>query len=155
MPASHHVLVVGGTGFIGFHAVMELRRRGHKVKALARSLPPPGVLPADVPFVRVDCTEASDRELSDATAGMDAVIFAAGADDRVVPRAPADAFFRRQNVDPVRRLFAAARETGAKRGVVCGSYFAYFDRVRPKWRLAHGHPYIRFLREQTRAAFEF
>ena len=66
-----HVLVTGGTGFVGRHLSQELDERGHDVTALARS--PRGVeLPAGVATVRGDVTERDS--LDGPLAGMDAVV---------------------------------------------------------------------------------
>lgn len=49
-----NVLVIGGIGLMGWHAVLELCQRGHRVKILA-SRPPKGVaLPNQVTFVKGD-----------------------------------------------------------------------------------------------------
>jgi dihydroflavonol-4-reductase len=149
-----NILVVGGTGFLGYHASLELLRRGHAVTALALDLPQPDLLPDAVRFVKADLNAMPDGEVTALLAGRDAVVFAAGADDRVMPKAPAYAFFHQHNVASVERLFRLAREAGVRRGVVCGSYFAYFDRTRPELRLAETHPYIRSRRDQARVAME-
>ncbi|MDZ7700781.1 MAG: complex I NDUFA9 subunit family protein [Halobacteriales archaeon] len=66
-----HVLVTGGTGFVGRHLCRELDERGHDVTALARS-PRGAKLPSGVATVRGDVT---DRDSLDSPmAGMDAVV---------------------------------------------------------------------------------
>jgi hypothetical protein len=57
-------------------------------------------------------------------------------------------------VDPVVRLFAAAREEGATRGAILGSYYTYFDRCHPQWNLAGRHTYVRCRLEQAYEARE-
>ena len=130
------VVVVGGSGFLGQHIVAELGRRGHEAVTLARH-PVPGrpVIVGDVQALGAD-------ELKPLLAGRDAVVFAAGADASHVPHGPAAEFFHQGNVEPVRRLLAAARAAGCGRAVVCGSYFATIARQCPELRLAEGHPYI-------------
>jgi nucleoside-diphosphate-sugar epimerase len=81
-------------------------------------------------------------ELKPLLAGRDAVVFAAGVDGSHAPRGPAAEFFHQGNVEPVRRLLAAARAAGCGRAVVCGSYFATIARQSPELRLVEGHPYI-------------
>ena len=66
-----HVLVTGGTGFVGRHLCRELDDRGHDVTALARS-PDDADLPGSVATVRGDVTRPDSLE--DAVAGMDAVV---------------------------------------------------------------------------------
>ena len=60
--------------------------------------------------------------------------------------------FRQDLVDPVVRLFTAARDEGLTRGVLMGSYYTYFDRLRPQWRLPDRHSYIRCRVEQAAEA---
>jgi len=71
------VLVTGGAGYIGSHAVRELREAGHEIAVLddlsrghRRSVPP------DVPLVRGDLGDAAS--LARALGGADAVIHFAG-----------------------------------------------------------------------------
>lgn len=66
-----HVLVVGGTGFIGTHLCRELHDRGHEVTALSRSLDS-AALPSDVRIVMGDVT-AYDS-IQGAFEGQDAVV---------------------------------------------------------------------------------
>jgi NADH dehydrogenase len=66
-----HVLVTGGTGFVGRHLCRELDDRGHDVTALARS-PDGADLPPDVATSRGDVTDP--ESLEPAMAGMDAVV---------------------------------------------------------------------------------
>lgn len=149
------VMIIGGTGFLGYHAAHELLNRGHKVSLLG--LPPApaeGLFPGEVEIVLGNLEKMTDAELVSLFTGQEALIFAAGVDDRVTPRRPAYPYFQKYNVDSVKRVFTLARLAGVKRGVVLGSYFAYFDRIWPELKLAEKHPYIRSRVEQTRAAFE-
>ncbi len=85
-----HVLVVGGTGFLGYHAVEEFLRRHYLVTVLALPpLPTPDLLPAKVVTKLVDLNSLDDDNLRRLLEGKDAVVYAAGADDRVLPRSPA------------------------------------------------------------------
>jgi dihydroflavonol-4-reductase len=150
-----NVLVIGGTGFIGYHAVRELLRRGHRVSVLALPpLPDEGFLPPEVQVTLADLNALPDEQVRTLLAGQDGLVYAAGADDRVVPRAPAWEFFYNANVKPCSRLFALAREAGVKRAVLLSSYFAHFDRIWPELRLSEHHPYIRSRQEQERRSLE-
>jgi nucleoside-diphosphate-sugar epimerase len=81
-------------------------------------------------------------------------VYAAGADDRITPKAPAYPFFFKHNVEATRRLITLARQAGVKKAVVLGSYFVHFDRIWPKLKLKEHHPYIRSRVEQEKAAIE-
>lgn len=141
------ITVVGASGFLGTQVVAELARRGHEATTVART--------ARAGVERtLDVTRATDDELRAVLAGHDGVVFAAGVDDRTVPRTPAYRTFHHGNVVPVRRLLGAAREVGVSRAVVHGSYFAHFARAHPEWDLARRNPYIRSRLEQARVARE-
>jgi dihydroflavonol-4-reductase len=141
------VLVVGASGFVGQHIADQLRRRDHAVTAVARSRRE-GIDHA------LDATTASVADVRVLLAGHDAIVFAAGVDDREVRRAPAYPAFQRGNVEPVVRLLTAAREEGLTRAVIVGSYYTHFHRRHPDWQLAATHPYIRSRVEQARAGRE-
>jgi dihydroflavonol-4-reductase len=148
------VLVVGGTGFLGYHAVLELRRRGHDVRVMALPPLPVGLLPPEVEVTLADLTRLDDTTVAEMLAGVDALVYAAGVDERTVAPEPARDFFVRGNVVPTERLVRLAREAGVKHGVVLGSYFAYFDRIWPERKLSEKHPYIYSRQEQARRAIE-
>ncbi|PYC77242.1 nucleoside-diphosphate sugar epimerase [Streptomyces tateyamensis] len=131
------VLVVGGTGFLGHHVVARLRERGHRPSLLARS-PRPGT-----DLVLGDAQRLTEDEWAELLTGHQGVVFAAGADDRTVPRRPAEPYFHQANVEPVRRMLAAARRVGVEHAVLHGSYFTALHRLRPELCLAEHHPYVR------------
>jgi dihydroflavonol-4-reductase len=141
-------LVVGGSGFLGYHVVTELLARGHQVATLTRR--PPTHLPPNVTTHLGDLTTLTDP--GEPLHGQDALVFAAGADDRTVPPAPAYPYFAAHNVTPVRRLLAAAQAAEVARAVVLGSYFTALDRTRPQLRLAERHPYVRSRAQQAQVA---
>ncbi|WP_410809352.1 NAD-dependent epimerase/dehydratase family protein [Micromonospora sp. 067-2] len=137
------ILVVGGSGLIGAHVVDVLRERGHAATTVARTARP------GVDHV-LDVGSASADELRPLLAGQDGVVYATRTDEqRPLPR-PIYPAFRRDNVEPVVRLFTAARQEGLTRGVVMGSYYTYVDRLHPQWRLPARHTYIRCRVEQAR-----
>lgn len=149
------VFIIGGTGFIGYHAVLEFIRRGHQVSALALPpLPTEDLLPPNVQLQLADLNSLDDDEVRRLFRGHDALVFAAGADDRVIPKAPAYDFFYDANVRACRRVFQLARESGIKRGVLLGSYFTHFDRIWPDMELSSHHPYIRSRKEQIEQSMQ-
>src|SRR5699024_1051484 len=57
--------------------------------------------------------------------------------------------------DPVKRLLKLAKECGVKHSVILGSYFSYFAKKHPEWKLTKYHPYIRSRIDQEEAAMSF
>ena len=139
------ILVVGGSGLVGFHVAEVLRERGHAVTSVARTAAP-GV------DHRLDLESAPVERLRSLLAGHDGVVFAARTDEQRPLRRPIHPAFHRAMVEPVVRLFTAARDEGLTRGVVMGSYYTYFDRMHPRWRLPDRHVYVRCRVEQAREA---
>ena len=149
------VLVIGGTGFIGYHIVRELIKKGHSAGVLA--LPSPAEiirLPEAVEMIPCDLNGIHDNQLSDILSGYEAFVFAAGADDRSLPDKPAYRFFEKANVVPLVRLINLAKPAGMRAGLVMGSYFTYFNRTWPDLRLAEHHPYIRSRLDQQQSGFK-
>lgn len=152
MNSSNRVILIGGTGFLGYHAIMEFLKKGWDVTAVGLPpAPPPGVFPESVKVVLQNLESLPDEELLDMLRGHDALVFAAGLDDRVTPKKPAYPKFHRANVDVPVRVLTLAKEAGVKRAVVLGSYFAHFSRLWPDLKLAERHPYIRSRLEQEKA----
>ena len=149
MELSKRVIVVGGTGFLGYHAVKELLASGWEVTALglprAQSV---DLYPTAVRLVLKNLNDTSDEGLMDLMQGQEALVYAAGADDRVTPQKPAYPFFQQANVQSCVRVLRLAKQAGIKRAVVLGSYFAHFERIWPHLRLVERHPYIRSRVEQ-------
>ena len=138
------VFVVGGTGFLGYHAIQEFLARGWGVTALSLPpAPPTGLYPAAVTLVLQNLDQTSDANLPTRLSGPEALVFAAGLDDRHTPAKPAYAKFYQANVAALARLLTVAKEAGVKRAVVLGSYFAYFTRLWPELKFAERHPDIR------------
>ncbi|WP_433223382.1 NAD(P)H-binding protein [Dactylosporangium sp. CS-047395] len=139
------IFVVGGSGLIGAHVGAVLRERGHEVTSLARTA-------RDGVDHVLDLGAASVGELGERLQGHDGIVYAARTDEQRPLRKPILPAFRRDMVEPVARLFTAARTAGLTRGVVMGSYYTYFDRLHPEWRLAERHTYIRCRVEQAAQA---
>ncbi|WP_127506301.1 NAD-dependent epimerase/dehydratase family protein [Actinoplanes solisilvae] len=139
------ILVVGASGLVGFHVGKVLRERGHAVTSVARSA-------AHGLDHRVDLGSASVEQLRTLLAGHDGVVFAARTDEQRPLRRPIHPVFRHDMVEPVVRLFGAARDEGLTRGVIMGSYYTYFDRLHPQWRLPERHVYVRCRVDQAQEA---
>ena len=139
------ILVAGASGLIGAHVTTTLRQRGHEVTTLARG-------PAA--DHSLDLQRASTDQIKTVLDGHDGVVFALRIEEqRPLPK-PIYPAFRRDMVDPVVRLLAAARQEGLTRAVLMGSYYTYFDRLHPQWQLPARHTYIRCRVEQAREGRE-
>ena len=147
------IIVVGGTGFLGYHATLVGLKRGHELGALAvKDIDLSGWFPESVAVDYGDVFTLSGDELEQRFAGYDALVYAVGPDDRVVPHAPAYEFFHERLVLACEKTVIAARKAGVKRCVILNSYFAYFDRLWPQKQLSDRHPYIKCRVEQARCA---
>ncbi|MBL7110643.1 MAG: NAD(P)H-binding protein [Bacteroidales bacterium] len=147
-----NVLIIGGTGFLGYHAGLELLRRGYDVTALAiPDIELKEWFPEQIPLIYSDIFSIGNDELSKHLDGFDSLVYAMGPDDRSVPDAPADVFFKEKLVQTSARIFEAARLAGIKRAVLLGSYFSYFHRKWPHLKLDKKHPYIRARIRQAQA----
>ncbi|MFG1610646.1 NAD-dependent epimerase/dehydratase family protein [Actinoplanes sp. NPDC049265] len=133
--------VVGGSGLIGGRIVGVLSERGHRTTTLSRTPSKSGHA--------LDLADASVDDLRPLLREHDAVVFAARTDEQLPLKRPLHPRLRRTMVDPVVRLFAAAREEGVSRGLILGSYYTYFDRLHPEWKLAERHTYVRCRAEQA------
>lgn len=115
------ILVVGGTGLTGAHAALHLRSLGHEVTLMSRSAPKTPCL-QDFPFIAGDYI--NEDIPAERLRGFDWLLFAAGADIRMLPRDEApEAFYTRANTVAIPRFFARAREAGISRAVYIGSYY--------------------------------
>lgn len=161
MVPPRRVIVIGGTGFLGYHAIQEFLRKGWLITAVGLPPAPPAdpsaiasgqaLYPATVKVVLQNLDETSDANLLAILRGHDALVFAAGVDDRVTPRKPAYPYFHHANVEACVRVLRLAKQAGVERAIVLGSYFAHFNRLWPELRLAERHPYIRSRVEQETA----
>ncbi len=147
------IIVVGGTGLLGYHATLVGLKRGHELGALAvKDIDLSGWFPESVSVDYGDVFTLSGDELEQRFAGYDALVYAVGPDDRVVPHAPAYEFFHDRLVLACEKTVSAACKAGVKRCVILNSYFAYFDRLWPQKQLSDRHPYIKCRVEQARRA---
>lgn len=143
MDNSKNVLVVGGTGFIGYHVVSELLLEGYKVTVI--SLPEKQKdfsWEGRVTIEYGDISKLSDEKVTALVKGNYAVVYCAGADDRITPPRPARDFFYKHNVEATQRFIRLSRKVGVKRAVILSSYFLYFERRWHELELARHHPYI-------------
>jgi dihydroflavonol-4-reductase len=149
------VMIVGGTGLLGFHAALEFLKRGYEVTALALDdLDLEGWYPGEIAVAHGDVYTMNPDQLMGLMEGHHAMVYAMGPDDRAIPDAPASRFFREKLVDTSARVFYAARRAGVSRSVLLGSYFHHFHRKMPHLGLAARHPYIKARIEQETAVLD-
>jgi len=151
-----HIFMIGGTGLLGAAAAELFIQRGHSVKSMALPpLPPGAALPPEMEIAYGNFLEMSDEELLAMMQGCDCFVFAAGVDERVEFPPPVYEAYNRYNIEPLRRMIPLAKQAGATKTVVLGSYFSYFAKEFPDLKLCEQHPYIRSRVEQEEAAFSF
>lgn len=148
------IVMIGGTGFLGYFTCSELLRRGHEVVAVGLTAPAAGQMPHGAEVVLQNTDTCDLRDLEKLLVGCDAVIHAAGADGRNAFPAPAIEGFRAANVSPMRQLIAAMRSTGCPRLVIFGSYYTALDRLFPQLRFMDGNAYPLSRKEQAERSFE-
>lgn len=149
---SKSVVVIGGTGLLGYHTTLELVRKGYAVTSLALPpMPAEDLFPAGVSSRLEDINELSDAQILEIFADAYAVFYAAGADERTIPAAPAAKFFYEQNVLPTQRVARLARQAGVKKFVLYGSYTAEFAEEWPElgYRTRNGYPRTRLMQEEV------
>jgi len=112
MPAPKQTLVTGGTGMVGHFIVASLLRRGHRVRALVRSLDKGRRLLPDCELVEGDVTMPAS--LAPAVAGCDWVFHAAGFPEQWMKDHQT---FERINADGTANMVAAARAANVGRFV--------------------------------------
>lgn len=138
---ANNVLIIGGLGFIGFHIVRELQQQNYQVTIGSRTTLTSKETIA--PIVKIDLHQMSDAEIEQIISDFDILIFAGGADDRTFPNEPAETFFYNGNVTPCVRLARISRSLKTQKIIILGSYFSYFNRIRPEWKMAEQHPYVK------------
>jgi len=144
MSIRNKVFIVGGTGFLGYHTILEFLNNGWEATAVGLpSALPESSFPPGINLILRDIIAIPDEELLDLLGDHQAFVFAAGMDDRVIPKKPAYPKFHRANVEVPVHLLMLAKQAGIKNAVVFGSYFAHFHRLWPNLKLADRHPYIR------------
>ena len=150
------VFMIGGTGLLGSQAAAELIDRGHEVISVALPpLPDGAALPPQMKIEYGNYLEMTDGEIEKYMTDCEGFVFAAGVDERVEGPAPIYNMFKKYNIEPIKRLLAIAKKCGVKHVVICGSYFAYFARMKPELELTKWHPYIRSRIDQEEAALSY
>src|SRR3954470_18222218 len=109
------VALTGATGFIGRHLLKELPKRGYKIRVLLRR---PTILPPEASGAVVGDL-AAPRNMSDALAGIDAVIHSGGPAPGVAGP-PKDAY-RAINAEATFAPARAAARAGVRRFVFLSS----------------------------------
>lgn len=149
------VLVIGGTGFIGYHIVHSLLDEGCSVSVLCRDTRNAELLfDGKVHAIAGNVHELHTSDYVTLLEGFTGVVFAAGVDERSKIEGNADDFYYRNNIWPCEQLFNALPETGVQHAVLLNSIFAWLDSQKPELGLTTHHAYIRSRVEQNRVAHE-
>jgi nucleoside-diphosphate-sugar epimerase len=150
-----HATVIGGTGQLGHFVIKHLENLGFTTTAVGLGkLPEPGYLPTGTKVLLKDTSNCTQLELQELISGSDVIIHAAGADGRALFDAPAIDGFRAANVQPIKSLIAAMKETGAIRLVILGSYYTAMHRLFPKLNIPAKSAYVLSRLEQANIAFQ-
>ena len=105
------VVIVGGTGFIGYYTALESLKRGYEVASL--SIPDIDLgewFPKNIRVEYENIFETTYDRLVNLFKGYDAIVYAVGPDDRITPDAPAYQFFHDRLVIACTRVVKAAKE---------------------------------------------
>ena len=147
------VIVIGGTGLLGYHATLELLAKGHSVTSVSRgSIKLNGWFPEKAKVIYEDVFKMSNTSLEEMFNGYDAMVYAIGPDDRNIHKGPAYDYFYEKLVVKCEEICTAAKSSGIGKIVILGSYFQYFDRTNPDWNLSNNHPYINCRKQQASRA---
>lgn len=150
------VFMIGGTGLLGAKAAEIFIRRGHEVESVALPpLPDKALFPKEMKLELCNFYEKTDEEIKEKLQGCDCFVFAAGIDERVEFPAPVYAAYDKYNIQPLKRILPLCKESGVKKAVILGSYFAYLAKQKPEMKLEEKHPYIRSRMEQERVALSY
>lgn len=154
-PEHARVLVIGGTGFIGFHIVQALLAHAMQVTIFSRDPEKAKAIFAEYPrarelrYLKGDLDRCSEVELAGVLHAFDKLVFSAGVDERIQPDGDAYEFFKKANVDSCEKLFRAAQLSKVTHVALLSSIFLTMARTQPELELAEKHPYIRSRIEQN------
>lgn len=144
------IIVIGGTGLLGHEAVKCALSRGHEVTSLdINDAHSESWFTKEAKTLVGNVFTMTEDEICEVLKGYDAMVYAVGPDDRVIPNEPAYGFFKLRLVDYCAKVFRAARRAGIKKASLCSSYFLYFDRKFPNKKLSEIHAYIKVRKEQA------
>ena len=115
------VFLTGASGFLGGHLLQELRKAGHKVKALSRR-PESDVVIKNLGGVPVNASLTDIGSLTAALVGCEAVFHCAADTSMWKPHA---AMQTATNVQGTQNLLAAAESVGIKAFIHTSSVSAY------------------------------
>ena len=147
---SKKLLILGGTGFLGYYSTLEALKRGYEVGSISLDdVNLEGWYPKEVKTQFTDLFETNEDDLVEMMKGYDYMLYSVGPDDRETPMAPAYDYFHRRLVVECAKCFRAAERAGIKKAAVFNSYFAYFARRNPELKLGEKHPYVRCRLEQA------
>ncbi len=149
------VLIIGGTGLIGFEAAKKLVKEGHEVISLSLENEKKSPEENKITHIKGNYMTMSDNELLALMNSVLGLVFAARIDERIESAPPIYSLFKKYNIDSLKRLLTLAKKSTIKHVVICGSYFSYFAKTRPKLKLDKYHPYIKSRIEQENMAFGF
>lgn len=146
-----HVLIAGGTGFIGSFSKDEFIKKGIQVTSLAH---PSESKKNDENCIYLDLFDCStaDIDMVFQQNNFDTIVYALGPDDRVTPKGDAFTFFYQRLVEAPKRFLNVAKQYNVRKVIVLGSYFSYFNRL-SKYTLELHHPYIKVRHLQEEALF--
>ena len=125
-----HVMITGGTGFVGYHTARALMEAGHTVSLLVRSVDKMLKLYGDdceLSYTRGDITDAA--KVKRALQGCDAVVHAAA---MVSTKAGDAELVYNTNVEGAKTVIGTALKSGVKSVIHVSSITALFD---PKAKL--------------------
>ncbi len=149
-----NIAIIGGNGFIGYNTAIRLVSEGHNVKAISLCPIKEVVFPEKVSEFFANIADLTKEQLVTLLKDNDVVVFAAGADDRAIPKKPAYEFFYKANVILTEKVLIAAKDAGVKKVIICGSYFTCFNKIWKHHKLTEKHPYIRSRAEQIETALK-
>lgn len=146
-------LVIGGTGFIGYHIVQQLQAELMPVRVLCRKPDKARAMLGDaIEYHQGDLDQPDTIDTQALFSHISTVIYAAGIDERQAPDTDPYTFFYRENVQTCIRFLHSAKQAGVARILVMGSVFSHINDCYPEMQLAHHHPYIRSRVEQKKQA---
>lgn len=144
------IIVLGGTGLLGYYASLSLLSKGHKLTIVSRGrINCDAIFPIEVKSIITNVFEMTRSELINLFKGFDSMVYAIGPDEREIPPFPSAEFFKNNLVDRCINICSCAKFARLKSIIILSSYFNYFNRKHPEWKLAERHPYIRYRVKQT------